>query len=127
MLLTKVINLLKDEGHIVVRLDKREIPDAFYIEDGKPIAIEIETDVSKPYSRHSQFESVLLISKKIDGRYHKGQTYTTVLKLRKEGKSYNEIQREMANVHGLHIPVSLIHNWCKGKQKPPTVYLNKNY
>jgi len=117
-LLTKVIDAIKEEGYTVVRLDKREIPDAFYIENGKPVAIEIETDISKPFSRLSEFDKVLLVNKELAKTYHSGQTYKTVLELRKENKSYREIQTEMQNVHGIHIPISLIHSWIKGTKLP---------
>jgi len=47
-MIKKIIDIIKGEGYRVVRLDKRAIPDAFYIDDdGEPVAIEIYKDLSK--------------------------------------------------------------------------------
>jgi len=124
-ILRKVIELLREEGYTVVRLDNRNVPDAFYIENGKPIAIEVETDSSRPYSRCPEFEGVLLIKKKRNRHDHEGWVYKKVFELRKEGKSYRQIQKELLDKYGVKLSLSTIHDWLRGKSVPRTIIITR--
>lgn len=118
-----VLESIKNLGYEVVRLDKRDLPDAFYIENGKPIAIEIATDQSKPYSRCSEFQGMLLVKGKSYVDDHKGQVYAKVFDLRKIGKSFSEIQNEIFKLYAVKLSRSTIHDWLRGKSAPRTIVI----
>jgi len=122
--LRKVIEVLDKEGYTVVRLDKGCIPDAFYIEDGKPIAIQIEIDQSKPYARCPEFAGVLLVKRKLR-HDHEGWVYAKVFELRKQGKTLRQIRQEMLEKYGVKLSVSTIHDWLRGKSIPRSIVITK--
>lgn len=125
-LLEKVMESVRKEGYTVVRLDNRNIPDAFYInEEGKPIAIEIQTDQSIPYARCPEFFGILLVRKKYKKFYHNAETYSLVFKLRKEGLTIRQIQAEVKKRIGVHINLSSINDWLRGKSIPNNIVFSR--
>lgn len=124
-ILQKVIKVVKDEGYTVVRLDNRNIPDAFFIEDGKPVAIEVETDQSKPYARCPEFEGVLLVKGRTNEHDHQGWIYEKVFELRKHGRTIREIKKEMMDLYKVKLSLSTIHDWLRGKSVPRTIVMTK--
>jgi len=125
-LLKKVIESVRKEGYTVVRLDNRNIPDAFYIgEDGKIIAIEIQTDQSIPYARCPEFNGILLVRRKYRKFYHNADTYSLVFELRKKGLTIRQIQKEVKKRVDVYINISTIDDWLRGKSVPKSIVLRK--
>ena len=124
-ILRKVIEVVRKEGYTVVRLDHRNIPDAFYIEDGKPIAIEVETDQSKPYARCPEFEGILLVKGRTNKHDHKGWVYEKVFELRKHGKSMRAIKKEIMEKYNIKLSLATIHDWLRGKTIPRTIVITR--
>lgn len=123
-LLRTVLEKLREAGLYVVRLDGREIPDAFIVVNNKPIAIEIEMDGSPKYSRNSQFDGIITIGPmKKYYHDHKPKTYLKVIQLRKEGTSYPKIKEYMETVANVKLSLSTIHDWCRGKSRPRTIHI----
>jgi len=136
-MLQLTIDKLSEAGLRVIRLDTRNIPDAFTVVNNKVIAIEIESDGSPKYSRNSEFDEVITISpQKLYKKDHSPELYLYVLQLRKSGKSYKKIQSTVKSEKNIHLGTGTIHNWCRGKQIPRTIkitmpnskqILNKKY
>jgi len=120
-LLIEAIEVLRDKGIRVIRLDKRTIPDAFIIMNNKVIAIEIETDGSPKYSRNSEFDEIISITPRRENEGVRSQAYLTAIRLRKEGKTYHQIKKYLSDI-GVHVGISTLHDWIRGKSIPSEIY-----
>ena len=124
-LLIEAVEVLREKGIRVIRLDTRFLPDAFAIIDNRVVAIEIETDGSPKYSRDSQFDEVITISPHtLLDHSVRVKTYLLSIRLRKEGKSYREIKRYLKDM-GMHVGISTLHDWFRGKSRPVGIYFSQ--
>ena len=116
---------IRKTGLRTIRLDNRDLPDAFVIVDEKIIAIEIETDGSPKYSRESEFDEVITVGPVKDYKDHRHNIYLMVLRLRKEGLSYRNIKKYVQDVSGVVLGISTIHDWCRGKSRPRSIFVTR--
>jgi Holliday junction resolvase len=129
-LLQCAINAMENQGYRVIRLDRREIPDAIAIGNNEIVAIEAETNPSgvwllkKNFEKsHHQYDSEIVVANPLlrSRKSHSKEEYFRVLELRKGGCSYTEIQTHFQFEFNKHLCRSLIHKWVRGKSKPPAV------
>jgi len=124
-LLIEAIEVLREKGIRVIRLDTRFLPDAFAIIDDRVVAIEVETDGSPKYSRYSQFDEIITISPHTSLDHSvRVKTYLLSIRLRKEGKSYREIKSYLKDM-GMHVGISTLHDWFRGKSRPIGIYFSQ--
>jgi Holliday junction resolvase len=116
-ILVEALDILREKGIQVIRLDCRAIPDAFAVVDGKVIAIEVETDGSPKYSRHSQFDEVITLTSGLKNNEARVRAYLIAIRLRKEGKTLRTIKNYLKDV-GVHVGISTLHDWFRGKSLP---------
>ena len=116
-ILVEALDVLSKKGIRVIRLDCRTIPDAFAIVDNKVLAIEVQTDYSPKYSRHSQFDEVITLTPMMENEGARVKAYLTAIRLRKEGKTYHFIKNYLRDI-GVHVGVSTLHDWFRGKTLP---------
>ena len=121
-ILCEALEIMMEKGIRVIRLDTRIIPDAFAVIDGKVIAIEVETDNSPKYSRHSQFDEVITLTPQIENEDARVKAYLTSIRLRKEGKTLHYIKDYLRDI-GIHVGISTLHDWLRGKSLPPNIYI----
>ena len=125
-ILVKALNIMREEGIRVIRLDCSTIPDAFAMIDGKVIAIEVETDGSPKYSRHSQFDEVVTLTPGVENEDVRIKAYLTSIRLRKEGKTLNVIKTYLSDI-GVHVGISTLHDWFRGKSLPRGIKIAGTY
>lgn len=122
-LLIETIDILREKGIRVIRLDKREIPDAFAIIGDRIVSIEVETDGSPKYSRNSQFDEVISICPPRDTDHGRIEAYLCAVRLRKEGKTLQQIKDYIEGL-GVHVGLSTLHDWFRGKSLPRGLYFS---
>jgi len=130
IMLRMAIKKLKASGFRVIRLDRRNIPDAIAINSSKIYAVEVYTrcanvHLAKRILKDSQYDEEIIVTKKYDEHYHKPEVYYKVLALRKKNESYRAIRRKVMREFNLnHLSISTIVDWVKGKKKPLTLLAN---
>jgi len=123
-MLKTAIKELRKAGLRVIRLDSRNVPDAFIMKgDGEVVAVEIETDSSKIHSRIPEFDNVITVSPQKTWSDHKPEIYFKVIELRKKHMSYPKIKEYMQDHYGIKLSLSTLHDWCRGKKRPRSIHV----
>lgn len=130
-ILIRAIRKLENEGLKIIRLDRRNIPDAVAIDfqNRKIFAIEAETNptgiwiTKRKYERYPQQydEEIVVAPRKISGRYKSRKAYELCLELHKSGLSERAIQREIFKRLNEKVSTGQTHNWIAGRSKPITL------
>ena len=123
-ILVEALDILSKKGIRVIRLDTRELPDAFAVVDNKVLAIEVQTDGSPKYSKESQFDEIISLTPQIKTYDARIKAYLLAIRLRKEGKSYRQIKKYLHDC-GVHVGLSTLHGWFRGLSLPPGITLVK--
>jgi len=127
-ILRDVVSELRKKGYLVYRLDKRNIPDAFYIDDnGEAVAVEIETDIGPRWTRWkkgtSNFQKIIVVGPVKKYKRDYSEIYFRVFELRKKGKTQLEIKNDIEKEFGVKLGQSTISEWLRGKYRPYNIHI----
>lgn len=107
----KIIEILKENNFVVIRLDKHSIPDAIVTRSEIPIALEIQSiksnEKAKRIENKTDFPNTLIINALSERK----MIYDFVLKLAKEGLQNAIIKYEVQKTFNYKIPASTLSYW----------------
>ena len=132
-LLQKYMKKYRDDGARVIRLDRRGVPDAIVIKDGKISALLIDTStlnqvagiikhkkaMGQTIRNYSEYDEKIQVLPKFR-KAHNIETYNSAIKLFKEGTTTYRISKT------LNVPHTTVYEWCKCDVKPFSYIFSKD-